>query len=295
MVSEIVVDTIQSLMLALQTAAKTAQVEMAHAPRDGRVGWAHISEQTTRPVADALRAVPAIAALEPFMYLLPNECSVIDLNSIAIYLTFRAQSVDAEALVHDLLRLVTEGQISVTEVRLVSDIEPADKIDLGDGFSVVPANGVPVTEHSSWIFSERNQPAHGWGGPPTAALTCSRTIPLTLLPRPRAGEMDFPMHDQLAPHTDWDAAMNALIVGSNGAPQFRQHFIVVNDIGWLGIPSTSIGSAESFPVPGKPASHIDAERLAHLFNAFRKQNSTIMLAIKQLESSRRRLSEVERA
>jgi hypothetical protein len=107
--------------------------------------------------------------------------------------------------------------------------------------------------------------------------------------------MEFLTHNQLAPNTDWDAAMNALIVGSDGAPQFRQHFLVVNDVGWLGMPNTSIGGAESFPMPGKHASYIEVERLPQLFSIFRKQNATISLAIRQLESSRRRLSDVERA
>jgi hypothetical protein len=288
-------DKTKELVAALEAAGKAAFQEINNAPRDDRAGWAHISQETTLPVAEALRSVPEVSALESFMYFLPYEGSVIDLGSVAIYLTFRAINTSAAALVHDLIRICSERKITLTHVRLVTDIAVDGIVNLGDGFFLVPPVGVPMTEHSDWIFSQRNRPAHGWGEPPSAAVICTRTIPLILHPKPKGVE-DTPLVDvAFPPQSDWDAVMSALIVGSNGAPQFRQSFYVINDIGWLGMPNVSIGLSETFPVPGKPVSKIWTERLPNLFKYFRQINPVINLAIKQLESSRRRLSDVERA
>ena len=286
-------EAVYNLARILRQQALIARAEMANAPDDGRASWASITPETATPVETALRAVPAIAALEGKWYHLPTEGGLISFNAVAIYLLDRAQTIAADAIVADLNRLARERTVSLIEVRLVVGIRPTRVIDMGNGFSIAPPESAPITDYSPILFSESNRPSHGWGAPPTAALVRRSTITLSFEPPPASNSV--PMVEPVTSENDWHAALSACALASDAAPQFRQLYSVIDDVGWLGMRSNGLRDRQSFPIPETQATFFHEEKAASLFQKLRSAEKTIDLAIGRLISSRRRLSHEERA
>ncbi len=266
---------------------------MGLAPQDGRAKWAAITSETAAQVVVALRSVPVIAALEGSWYHLPGSGALIRFEGVALYLLERAQEMSPELIAKDLMRLAIERSVTLTEVRLIAGIRPARVVDLGDGFSLVPPEHAPKPDFATLLFSEANQPSHGWGSPPTGAIVRRSNYALELQPPPEPGMPSPGQPVTVTAERDWNAALIACALASDGAPEFRQQYNLIDDPGWIGMQCNGIGGSVSFPRPEKQASFFKDEEVAQLFLKLRRENKTIDLAVSRLISSRRRLSHEE--
>lgn len=285
--------SVGDLIKVLERQTRVARDEIAAAPQNGRASWAAITSTTVAPLASALRDLPEIAALEGRWYDLPSGGGLINFDAVAVYLLNRAQKMKAETIVTDLVRLAADKSITFVEVRLIVGIKPTQIIELGDGFSLVPPVHAPVTDYSALLFSDQHQSPRRRGSPPTAALIRRSKYELRLQPPPGSATPVPP--EPVTSEREWQAALRACVLVSDAAPEFRQHYHIVEDPGWVGMRSNGFGASESSPILERHASFFDETMVAALFQKLRPENKTLDLAINRLISSRCRLSHEERA
>lgn len=280
----------ENLIAQLERCSKQADEDIKANQNDNRADWAHIREETIQPFAEQLRSNHEISQLQDQVYLLPNESSVIDLSSVAVYLIDRARRVPAQEIVDSLLRIVSERTVQRMEVRLVEGLSVDRPMQLSDEFYILPIGALSEEGHPRELFSAHNVPRHGWGAVPESAVVRRRVIALQLAPRP-VGDEPFPEFNEPPCEEAWNAALQAIVLSTDGAPQYRQGYQVATDAGWLGMANNGWGASESFPVPVKHATAITTPAISEIFDLLaRPRSKSIDLAIRRLESARRRIN-----
>ncbi|WP_442776838.1 hypothetical protein [Sphaerotilus montanus] len=279
---------------ALETAATLAKNEIKNQPPDGRAEWAAISRNTTTPVIAALNTIPSIRNLTGRLVVHHQGATVFDLNSAVIYLIHHSIYTPASTVMDDFIKICENRTINYTEVRLLSYIHISRPIDLGNGLRLLPLADIPRTSFTAHLLTNTNVPSHGWGQPPSGAIIKSGTYELKFQDPPKLGEPS-PSFWTDPESNRWEDAMRAIILASDGAPEFRQQYKIINNPGWFADYCSSFGASESFPKPGKNTTYVDERIAQQAFLDLNKSNKTINLAIQILEQSRRRISNVERA
>lgn len=278
---------------ALEGAAKLARREILGRKLDGRAEWSAISPETYTPLVPFLQTAAAVESLNGQMVTHRHGASLFDLKYVALHLIHRAITTPASAIVEDFVRICEARSAQFIEVALLSDIRVSAPIDIGEGYRLSPLSEVPTTELTAPLLEPTNVPAHGWGSPPTAAVTLSGAFDLLVqAPPPPGSPAPFPTQ---VFEGRWKDALDAIILASDGAPQFHQRYTLFSSPGWFWDSCPAFGSSEGFPVPGRPVTRLDVEVLKQAFSCFKNGNATIALAMRTLEQARRRISDVERA
>lgn len=278
---------------ALRVAAGLAVSELAPIKIMERPRWAYISKRACEPFVQALLETPAVSAVHGQWADLPYSGSLLDFRAVAVYLVDRAIDHDPSEIIADLLRFCSTRTVQLLSVRAIEGLSVTSVIDLGCGFSIVPPHVLPQLWETRTVFSPSNAPSHGWGSAPSSAIILRETFRVPLhSPAPSGARttVDRSPTEELMKYALWAATL-----ASDGAPQLRDAYDLVESLGWPGMTGGSIRGGGPFPVWVRPARSVNERLVPELFSRFRESPDKLRLAIERLQSSRSRASFAERA
>jgi len=256
--------------------------------------WARISLDAVSSLGDAMLVEPALEQLEGVWVHNPAGGGAVNLKVAGIYLVDRALDIGVETVVEDLFRFAETGEVDLTTVYLVEGITIPETVTLGGGYSFELFHTLPKPHAALPIFGKANVPAHGWGNPPSCALV-HRTRFKVPMQSPAEREAAPMFHvDSSDVRTTMTTALNAAMLASTGAPQFRQQYHVITSPGWPYMDCGGFAGSERFPVPVPFARPVQIERLAEYFELMQSQDGRLEMALSKLQSSRQRISNAER-
>lgn len=237
---------------------------------------------------------PALKRLGGMWAFTPSGGGPINLKYAGVYLVDRALDVDPEIIIDDLLRFAASGTIELTTVFSVEGVTVTGTVDLGGGYSVEQPSSVPQPQPVSPVFSDNNVPAHGWGAPPACAFVLRRTYE-GLVQGPAPGEAPLLHVDSSPVDTQMRYILDAAMLASTGAPQFRQQYHVVTSPGWPFMDCGGYAASEEFPLPVPFNRAIDVSRMPEFYQLMKSREGRLDMALSKLKSSRQRQSKAERA
>lgn len=281
------------LVNALRAAAGIAVSEIAPVKNMDRARWAYISKRACEPLVQGLLENPIVSAMQGQWADLPYSGSLLDFRSAAVYLVDRAIDHDPSEVIADLFQFCSTRTIQLLSVRAIEGLSVTSVIDLGNGFSIVPPHALPQLSETRAVFSPSNTPSHGWGSAPSSAIVLRETFHVPVHSPPTSGVgsvVDRRAIEELMKYVLWAATL-----ASDGAPQLREAYDVVESLGWPGMTCGSIRGGGPFPVWVRPARSVNERLIPDLFSRFRKSPDKLRLAIERLQSSRSRTSFAERA
>lgn len=257
-----------------------------------RAPWSYIPNHLAERFGRLLLEHPGINQIEGKVYSLPSGSGVISLERDAIYLIQRVlDGVQPQAIIQSLINLSHDKAINTSTVRAIEGVGISLAAMLSEDLSIVPAEWLP--SYHPEVFSHSNSPAHGFGAAPSAAVVLRQTIGDQFLTA-EIGTTSVRVPDQ--PFQD---AFSALLLASDGAPQYRQQYTMVNDLGWPGLASAGFGEAQTFPERVVSVQEVDWTQASITFNQLAKVAANtrrpLQRAISKLETSRRRATFTEKA
>jgi hypothetical protein len=282
------------LVEALDTARFAALRDISMSINHNHDRWMKITPATIAPFAHALMQESLFMELDQKWISIPGSGGIFTLANSAVHLIDRTLEIRPEIIISDLIRFAKERTVIIKEVRAIEGTTVPRSIELEPGISIVPREKLAKGSPGALIFSDTNRPAHGWGTPPHAALVRTYTFKVEVKAPPTGL---FPLTGMLPSYGDelrFRVAMAAIMLASNGAPHFRQSYIIVDSPGWLGTASSGWSASEPFPVPVPSSSPVDENRVIAAYEALCRFGSDLDLAIGKLEASRRRLQLDER-
>jgi len=257
-----------------------------------RAAWSYIPPHLTERFGAALLGHPVISQIEGKVYTLPNTGGVVSLRRDAVYLIQRViEGIPAKTVVDSLVNISHDRAVSTSTIAAIEGVSLTSPVVISEHLSVEPADGLPPYHRE--IFTRANSPAHGFGSHPQSAVVYHEVHDRQFL----TSELTDDIANFAVP--PFEEALLTLLLISDGAPQYRQQYVVVNDAGWPGMSSPGFGEAQPFPQPVKPIREADWDQSSAIYNQLSTLNvqtkRSLMQAVRKLETSRRRSTLTERA
>lgn len=281
-----------SLENLLAQAAAAGAVEIARAPRDGRVGWAYLSTATTTPLAQWLDRYAPFQAVSNTFLTRGRAAEVVLSSSAAIYLTDRAITFGPAAVAASFHKVMAGSAATHASVVVVKGVSANAIIEVAAGVTVEPIDGLLDVPERAHAFAVASQFCRD-GGVPTAIVSRVHAAP-TYLPRP-AGPNPFPPHDPL-PFPPLQAALDAISLVAGAAVVTDVSYEVVEEVGWPTMITSGIGGSHQLQIGIQltPEQSRPMRELALLLTGH-SRGDALTRALQKLRDAQRRTNDAERA
>jgi hypothetical protein len=282
-----------TLVALLDSAAKTAGKQIDAAFDGNRARWSYFSRDVAAPFGQALSEQVDLKTIENKR--LTHSQSGVDaiFSSTAVYMVERATRMPASVIIDDLLRMAKELTIDEMHVQSIEGITINEDIQLSEDLWIRLPSSLPESDAAKFIFSEKNVPPHGFGKPPTCAIVKRRDNKVAVYepPGPRGASIPMTSGNKL---DDFQLALIALSIASDGAPVRRQAYTQILSPGWVGMTETGPFGSYSFPEFVPSCSPVAGDVAKRFFKRLKTIDQKLELAIKFLVASRTRLEAVDR-
>ena len=275
-----------SIESALKLGQHEAVKEIHGNPNDTRAIWARLGPTALEPLVAALRAHPDVCELEGKYAHTAQGDFEINFERISGYLIERTFEHEPKRVADDFIRLVNCKTYTWIEVQFLEYCKLDHRIDLGDGFTVIPLKELSKEYAPTRIAAQLLLNREHLDPKDITPVIRERELPLGIGDAPICERLPVPPHATLS--SDWDAILNAIILAGKGAPKWGLKYCFFKDPGWMGMSRNGGGRGDNHFGPVDVVKEVDAAVLNRIFQPLRKVSPGLLLAIKMLAKARRR-------
>jgi hypothetical protein len=280
-----------SFIQILTQAAIAGRADIARAPADERVNWAHLSPATTAPVIQWLDLHAPFQAVAGQMLSKGNGTELVLSSSAAVYLIARAIDFGPEAVAASFDRVMAGEPVTHAMVTVVKGVSAASVVTITSGVTVEPISGLFEVNEKALAYAAGAR-LHRHGGVPTAIVQRVRATP-SYSPRPVGLALTPPPP---LPFPSIQRVLDAISLVAGAAVIPDVSYTVVEEAGWPTMIAGSIGGSSLVErvVDLTPAQTSALREASELLNEHARGDA-LTRAMRKLKDAQGRNNDAERA